>query len=159
MRADYYSRYFPEETSPAPVSSSGTAAPYAVRSDPGIAAPEKRKRRKGLRVFLICLALLIVCSAAAGGIWHFWVAPALEEDPVEQGGDFGENTTGHLSDNRARCDIERAPVPTGASVTISSVVGEELTLQQIYRKVNPSIVLVQAYDDFGGGGQCGSRRL
>ena len=111
-----------------------------VRRMPGHSRPQsppaRRKRKKtGLWIFLLCLAVVLV---AAAGAWAFrraqtwWPANFFfyhqETEPVP--------TTG--------ITIPTYPTGQGVTMQLMSGHGPVLTTQEIYTKVNPSVVTVMA---------------
>ena len=98
--------------------------------------PPRRKSRKGLMVFLLCLA---VAAAAAG--FACW------QNVFHDNGQ-GENYDPYFENQEARQN-QKITIPTypwgqGAALTLAEDHGAELTIQEVYRKVNPSVVMVMA---------------
>ena len=105
-----------------------------------------RRRRKGLRAFLICLAVLLV---SAGGITAWWLLSGEDASgDVLSGGryrdDRFEYRSGELrSDTTSeKTTIRRAPHTDEVQLLYETDVGDALSAQEIYRKVNPSTVTI-----------------
>lgn len=97
----------------------------------------KRRRRRGLHIFLLCLSGTLFLSAASMAIQyyfqrdHFWDHFEYFYDTPE------ERTTETVS-------IPRFPFGQGAELLVRRTHGDELTAQEIYQRVNPSVVAVVA---------------
>ena len=100
--------------------------------------PEKQKTRRGLWAFAACFAAALVLALGAfylgGGF-----APA--EDP-----------SAAPEENRSDWDTEPVPIPVyphgkGARMEVAVGHGAELTVQEVYRLVNPAVVTVVAQLD------------
>ena len=111
-----------------------------VRPLPGRAAPARRRkrrrrhRRRGLWAAIVCLTVILGVTA---GTWP-WTLLRPEQpewDGVESQGETQEIT------------IPTYPTGEGARLEIVSDHGETLTVQEIYRRVNPSVVTVMAQLD------------
>ena len=99
--------------------------------------PARPRRRRGLWIFLACLAVVVVLAGISvllnGG-------PAVfSDDPFEQ--DYDQEPLGEHSGEIA---IPACPAGQGGSLTLSLDHGETLTPQEIYRQVNPAVVMVLA---------------
>jgi len=122
--------------------------PGARRRTEEAAAEERRHRsRRGLRIFLWCLAALAVFTGAVAG------AAALlrsgfffgANEPYYSDGfslDRGERRGGDRSAAETR--IARYPTGDGTRLTYSETHGETMTIQEIYARVNPCTVTVVA---------------
>ena len=110
------------------------AAPAELERDQ---APARPRRRRGLWIFLACLAVVVVLagiSALLNG------GPAVfSDDPFEQ--DYDQEPLGEHS---GEITIPACPAGQGGSLTLSLDHGETLTPQEIYRQVNPAVVMVLA---------------
>lgn len=123
-----YSRTFPEEvveTYSRPMPGTKPDVPEDLLS-----APRKRSR-KGLIVFLLCLSVLI---AGAILLVRYYGWPGQPDDPYGYGFDHGE-----ISDE---VFIPRYTENQDATMTLTPRHEEELSAQEIYRKVNPAVVTV-----------------
>ena len=87
---------------------------------------KKRKRRLGLVIFLIALA---VVTALALGLW-LWPE---ENAPGQEAGEIAAS---------AGISIPTYPVGQGGVFAMETEKGEELTVQEVYRQVNPTVVTV-----------------
>ena len=99
--------------------------------------PARPRRRRGLWIFLACLAVVVVLAGISvllnGG-------PAVfSDDPFEQ--DYDQEPLGEHS---GEITIPACPAGQGGSLTLSLDHGGTLTPQEIYRQVNPAVVMVLA---------------
>lgn len=143
----------------------------------GQSAPRRRSRRRtGIPGFLVCLALLALLTGGviylrggvspqvpAEGIWEFWRDwaegngpdtdwPSIPDLP-DRGDSDGwdkfyyeeEDWIQSLKDT----SIRRAPTGDGTVLALAGAMGETLTPQGIYDKVNPTIVGIQVEQNLG----------
>ena len=106
-------------------------------------APPPKKRRRGRKVLIVCLiavGLVALGALGAGAGWLFARYQA-EEEPWYYNEDM-EQTDEEIT-------IPSYPWGEGASMSMSAEHGEELTAQEIYAKVNPSVVTVMVWLDQG----------
>ena len=108
------------------------------------AAPRqpRRRRRTGLWIFLACPAVVL---GVAAGSWLWYLLPAgSRADPFEYRYDHGweeeEETSGAVT-------IPTYPFGEGAVLEVETDHGRELTAQEIYQRVNPSVVTVMVQLD------------
>lgn len=110
--------------------------PVPGRRPPCPARKEKRRdtrRWRGLFQFLLCVAVLVGLTVAARVV-----------DRLSFGGESGAEVlpaaleTGEIA-------IPSWPVDQGASLSISREMGETLTAQEVYRRLNPAVVTVQCW--------------
>lgn len=100
--------------------------------------PAKRKKRKGLWIFMGCLCVAVVLAAAALVLYWIW----------DGGGDIRhdrfEEYYGEIIEELEPEEITMETWPTGQGVKLDVLRdhGESLTAQEVYRKVNPSVVQV-----------------
>jgi len=100
------------------------------RSVPKEGRPGRRvPRRRGLYRFLICAAVLVGLTAGARIMDHLSFRDRAVDRPAVH--------------ETAEISIPDWPVDQGASLALSRDQGEELTAQEIYRRLNPSVVTVQ----------------
>ena len=111
--------------------------PLPGRSTPP--AQPREKSRRGLWIFLICLA--VVLGIAAGVLVWSWLAPGRYTDRFEYWYDYGWEEDGETS---GEITIPTYPTGEGAVLEIETDRGPELTAQEIYQRVNPSVVTVMA---------------
>ena len=108
------------------------------------AAPERRKKRKkGLVIFLICFAV-VVGLAIVAGVLAYW------------NNGFGARQSEKNPDGEQADTVEEITIPThpfGEGVTMSVIQerGDALTAQEIYQRVNPAVVTVMVGVDNGMG--------
>lgn len=101
-----------------------------------------RRRRTGLWIFLACLAVVL---GVAAGSWIWYLLPAgSSADPFEYRYDHGweeeEDASGAVT-------IPTYPFGEGAVLEVETDHGRELTAQEIYQRVNPSVVTVMVQLD------------
>ena len=109
---------------------------------PGQSAPPERPRKKsrrGLWSFLIGLA--VVLGIAAGVLVWSWLSPGRILDRFEYRYDYGWEEDAEAS---GEITIPTYPTGEGATLEVETDRGPELTAQEIYRRVNPSVVTVLA---------------
>ena len=109
---------------------------------PGQSAPPERPRKKsrrGLWIFLIGLA--VVLGIAAGVLAWSWLSPGRILDRFEYWYDYGWEEDAEAS---GEITIPTYPTGEGATLEVETDRGPELTAQEIYRRVNPSVVTVLA---------------
>ena len=111
--------------------------PLPGRSTPP--AQPRKKSRRGLWIFLICLA--VVLGIAAGVLVWSWLAPGRYTDRFEYWYDYGWEEDGETS---VEITIPTYPTGEGAVLEVETDRGPELTAQEIYQRVNPSVVTVMA---------------
>ena len=112
---------------------------------PGRSAPPERPRKKsrrGLWIFLICLA--VVLGIVAGVLVWNWLAPGRYTDRFEYWYDHGWEEDAETS---GEITIPTYPTGEGAALEVETDRGPELTAQEIYQRVNPSVVTVLAQLD------------
>ena len=98
----------------------------------GPVRPEHRRRRRGLWIFIVCLT--VVLGIAAGT----WVWTLLRPQFSDSGYDGRETA------EPQEITIPSYPTGEGARLEIASDHGQALTVQEIYQRVNPSVVTVLA---------------
>ena len=100
--------------------------------------PAKRKKRKGLWIFMGCLCVAVVLAAAAFVLYWIW------NDTDDYRHDRFEEYYGEIIDELEPEEITMETWPTGQGVKLDVLRdhGESLTAQEVYRKVNPSVVQV-----------------
>lgn len=97
-----------------------------------------RRSRRGLRVFLACIALLVVLSLVIG----FLPRPARKEtdDAAERPYRYELRPDG--ADLSAKTRLPRYPNGDGTRLRYSEKHGKVLTIQEVYARVNPCTVTV-----------------
>ena len=104
---------------------------------PGPEPPAKRKSRKGLWIFLACLAAIVLLAVAGRFLVDRFAPPAqnyFEWDPGEK---WEAESHGDIT-------IPTVPAGQGGQLLLTRDHGDVLTAQEIYRQVNPSVVTVMA---------------
>ena len=106
------------------------------------APPSPPRRRKGLKIFLFCMLGLIVLSGAITALWYGGVFDrytSYDDGRFEHRGelDYYDN-----SDDHGETTIKRLPNTDKVKLRYSETHGKELSIQEIYQKVNPSTVTV-----------------
>lgn len=111
--------------------------PLPGRMTPPPPAERRKKRWTGLWIFLICLTVAVGIGAGLW-IWDIFFADD-PKDPFEYDYDFGWE-----EDASASQEITIPTYPTGEGVVLEVETdhGPELTAQEIYQRVNPSVVTV-----------------
>ena len=109
---------------------------------PAAPGQPRRRRRTGLWIFLACLAVVL---GVAAGSWSWCLLPAgSSADPFEYRYDHGweeeEDASGAVT-------IPTYPFGEGAVLEVETDHGRELTAQEIYQRVNPSVVTVMVQLD------------
>ena len=112
--------------------------PLPGTEPPGPKSPAKRKSRKGLWIFLACLAV-VVLLAVAGRLLTDRLAPSaddqFEKKPPQEAGEA--EPAGDIT-------IPTSPVGQGGRLSLIRDYGAVLTAQEVYQQVNPSVVTVLA---------------
>ena len=113
------------------------------------AAISPRRRKKGLRIFLACMLALVLLSGSVT-VWWFFFADDGGDYYIDN--DFGSYWDGRFeyrdeegyqdSSDRGRTTIPRAPHTDKVQLKYSETHGKALSIQDIYKKVNPSTVTV-----------------
>ncbi|SFP61624.1 PDZ domain-containing protein [Oscillibacter sp. PC13] len=96
------------------------------------AAAWKKRKKTGLWVFLLCFGLTAAMAAGAyfwnqSRIWNRWEYGVQTSEPVSK-----------------EITISTYPIGQGAALTVETGHGPEMTTQEIYVRVNPSVVTVMA---------------
>ena len=107
-------------------------------------ARTRRKRHRGLKIFLICLAAVLVLTGGLYAAWWFGLLP-----DRFYGGDHGDYYDdpdyyyyyGEL-DEGAEPELPVVSADDGVRLVYADGHGDALTIQEIYRRVNPSTVTV-----------------
>ena len=107
-------------------------------------AKTRRKGHRGLKIFLICLAAVLVLAGGLYAVWWFGLLP----DRFYGGdhGDYYDNPDyyyyyGEL-DESAEPELPVISADDGVRLVYADGHGDALTIQEIYRRVNPSTVTV-----------------
>ena len=109
-------------------------------------ARPRRRGHRGLKIFLLCLAALLVLSGGLFAAWWFGLLPdSFYNDPY--GGDYSYPYDDYYYyydglDEDAEPSLPLAPTTDEVRLTYRDAAGEKLTIQDVYRKVNPSTVTV-----------------
>ena len=105
------------------------------------APPSPSRRRKGLKIFLFCMLGLIVLSGAITALWYGGVFDrytSYDDGRFEHRGELDY----YDSDDHGETTIKRLPNTDKVKLRYSETHGKELSIQEIYQKVNPSTVTV-----------------
>ena len=105
------------------------------------APPSPSRRRKGLKIFLFCMLGLIVLSGAITALWYGGVFDrytSYDDGRFEHRGEPNY----YDSDDPGETTIKRLPNTDKVKLRYSETHGKELSIQEIYQKVNPSTVTV-----------------
>lgn len=117
--------------------------PEGVRPVPP--CPPRRKKRLGLWIFLGVMGLVAVIMVVAALLWRN--AGYVPDDGSDAFPDQGDHDASSIVDIFAGQRTTIPPVDSydpSVKMTITDTLGEELTAQQVYAKVNPATVLVVA---------------
>ena len=98
--------------------------------------PPKKRKKKGLWIFLACLAVTAVAALCA---WFFTGDEEETHDPFEW---YYEEFDGE--EPRGEITIPTYTAEAGVELQVMWEHGEALTIQEIYQQVNPSVVTVIA---------------
>ena len=112
------------------------------------APPVRKKKRRGLTIFLVCMLVLAVLSGAVTALWYNGVFDRYDsygDDRFERRDDPGY----YESDSHGETTIKRLPNTDQVKLRYNEGHGEALTIQEIYQKVNPSTVTVLTGMDDG----------
>ena len=112
------------------------------------APPVRKKKRRGLTIFLVCMLVLAVLSGAVTALWYNGVFDRYNsygDDRFEHRDDPGY----YESDSHGETTIKRLPNTDQVKLRYNEGHGEALTIQEIYQKVNPSTVTVLTGMDNG----------
>ena len=112
------------------------------------APPVRRKKRRGLTIFLVCMLVLAVLSGAVTALWYNGVFDRYDsygDDRFEHRDDPGY----YESDSHGETTIKRLPNTDQVKLRYNEGHGEVLTIQEIYQEVNPSTVTVLTGMDDG----------
>ena len=107
-------------------------------------AKTRRKGHRGLKIFLICLAAVLVLAGGLYAVWWFGLLP-----DRFYGGDHGDyyDDPGYYYyygelDESAEPELPVVSADDGVRLVYADGHGDALTIQEIYRRVNPSTVTV-----------------
>ena len=116
--------------------------PEAAAQEPP--AKTRRKGHRGLKIFLICLAAVLVLAGGLYAAWWFGLLP-----DRFYGGDHGDyyDDPGYYYyygelDESAEPELPVVSADDGVRLVYADGHGDALTIQEIYRRVNPSTVTV-----------------
>lgn len=116
------------------------AAAEISQSGP-VANGKKVHSRKGLWIFLVCLASVTALAAGA----FFQGGGFSRPVPPDQDGEYQRNENW----DKEKVSIDTYPSGKGVVMDLSTTHGDALTIQEIYRRVNPAVVTVMAQLDYG----------
>ena len=112
--------------------------PLPARLAPRPVREPQRRKKTGLWIFLGCCVLIALLAAAA------WFWNRSHRDPWDRFDYYYEEQDYQESQE---ITIPSYPYGQGAALTVEKDHGPELTAQEIYRQVNPSVVTVMAHLD------------
>lgn len=107
-------------------------------------AKTRRKGHRGLKIFLICLAAVLVLAGGLYAAWWFGLLP--DRFYGGEHGDYYDDPDyyyyyGEL-DESAEPELPVVSADDGVRLVYADGHGDALTIQEIYRRVNPSTVTV-----------------
>ena len=97
--------------------------------------PDRKKRKRGLWIFL-ALLLVLALLAVSAWLWQLLARPADPWDDFDRYYELPEDSSGR------EITIPAFQAEEGVALTLETDHGPELTAQEIYRQVNPSVVTV-----------------
>jgi len=121
-------------------------------------APKPRRKRRGLWIFLTCLAILLGVSL---GLWFMSRGGAASAGKPSSPSGSGEGQDGGYDyvlpgEGTTFTGVKIPAWPAeGVTLSLSQPVGEALTPQGVYERVGPAVVTVMV-DLVGGGGSVGT---
>ena len=108
-------------------------------------AKTRRKGHRGLKIFLICLAAVLVLAGGLYAAWWFGLLPDRfyggEHGDYYDDPDYYYYYYGEL-DESAEPELPVISADDGVRLVYADGHGDALTIQEIYRRVNPSTVTV-----------------
>ena len=116
--------------------------PEAAAQEPP--AKTRRKGHRGLKIFLICLAAVLVLAGGLYAAWWFGLLPDRfydEYDGSGYGDSYGYYYYSDL-DESAEPELPVVAAGDGVRLVYADGHGDALTIQEVYQKVNPSTVTV-----------------
>lgn len=129
-------RRLPGRSEPAPL----TILPVPPRAAEAVPAG-KPKSRRGLWIFLICLAVLLALTLGAVFLGGGFAPAPSDDDPYQDELDEDWDT--------AEVSIPSYPFGEGAVMELLENHGAALSIQEVYQQVNPAVVSVIAQLDYG----------
>ena len=140
-RVFFYRRPLPECLRPQKKTALPTLLPAPPSPPPESPGAMRRRRRRGLRRFLACFGLLAVLAG---------LSLVLEGEPELPRLPLPFHRDGEDPARNREITIPAAPAQLSAALTVrGGYEGGRLSAQEIYRQVNPSVVLVMAQLDEG----------
>ena len=140
-RVFFYRRPLPECLRPQKKTALPTLLPAPPSPPPESPGAMRRRRRRGLRRFLACFGLLAVLAG---------LSLVLEGEPELPRLPLPFHRDGEDPARNREITIPAAPAQLSAGLTVrGGYEGGRLSAQEIYRQVNPSVVLVMAQLDEG----------
>ena len=103
------------------------------------ASAEPKKRRRGLWIFLACMAVLIAAVIVAVIVWGNKKEEPPRHDPDKEGGNGASIVDIYATQGTNIPVVEGDP---NVRLQVQTSHGEELTPQEVYAKVNPAVVTV-----------------
>ncbi len=111
-----------------------------------LAEQQKKKNRRGLWIFMGCMSVLVVVVAVAVIATFSGKNEPADNKPLPDDGDASSII--HLG-GQVETSIPTARAPKGLRLTIEETREELLTIQEVYAKVNPSVITVVAEGSMG----------
>ncbi|MBE6996162.1 MAG: trypsin-like serine protease [Ruminococcaceae bacterium] len=98
---------------------------------------KKKQSKKGLWIFLACFAVFLLAVAAVTALTYVWARDHSTDDLYEYFTEKHED-----SHPPKEVEIPRFPYGQGVRLAVGQTHGDALTPQEIYSRVNPSVVAV-----------------
>ncbi|MBQ0038049.1 MAG: trypsin-like peptidase domain-containing protein [Clostridiales bacterium] len=111
------------------------------------AAKEKRKRRRGIWIFIACVALLFAVIAIVGWGGDLFGSGGKQELPDE---DDSASSIIDIFEDSKKTTIPHCDGDPSVRLVCAEENGDTMTAREIYAKVNPAVVIVVATDSDGG---------
>ncbi len=136
----------------------GGSSPARTAYEPASGALDRKRRRVKIITMTVC-TLVLICAAVTA-IWKLigWIerravavnsVPVLVTDPGADGGDY-DDFREYFANYYTGSDgvsIPRAETGTGVTLRLWPETGEDLSLQEIYERVSPAVVGINATRD------------
>jgi len=117
-------------------------APPSAAAPPAPAEPEAPRSRKGLWIFLTCLAVVLTAALVLGVL--YWRGLLTRRTPQRYQFEYEWHSGSASESSGAETTIPRWKNGDGTRLRYAEGHGAQLSIQEIYRRVNPCTVTVAA---------------